>query len=1603
MKRIAFIDTEIQQNTGTILDIGGIKGDDSTYHSTNIGAFTAFLRGSSFVCGHNIIDHDLKYIVNALRDSGIAESDAIDTLHLSPLLFPKRPYHALVKDDKLQSEERNNPLNDSKKAMELFVDELDAFHRLDQDIKGIYYKLLKDQKYFSAFFKFVDYKPESINIERAIRDKLQGQICSNANLLKLISVYPVELAYSIALIHANSRYSITPPWVLKNYPAVEKVIFLLRNNPCLTGCDYCNEAWDIHKGLKRFFGFSEYRRYDGEPLQEKAVRAAVDNKSLLAIFPTGGGKSLTFQIPALMSGEAVKGLTVIISPLQSLMKDQVDNLEVARITEAVTINGLLDPIERSISMERVIDGSASILYISPESLRSKTIEHLLLGRNVVRFVIDEAHCFSAWGQDFRVDYLYIGDFIKQYQVKKNLQDGIPISCFTATAKQNVIEDIRNYFKEKLSLDIVVFRSSASRTNLHYNVLYKNSEEEKYNTLRNLVEGNSCPTIVYVSRTKRAQELADHLTKDGYPAKPYHGQMDKNEKSENQDDFIAGKIGIMVATSAFGMGVDKKDVGMVVHYDISDSLENYIQEAGRAGRDESITADCYVLFNDEDLNKHFILLNQTKLSVQEIQQVWKAIKDLTRIRSNISQSALEIARRAGWNDSIMEIESRVKTAIAALEEAGYVRRGQNVPRIYADSILVRNAEEARSKIEASSIFEGKQEENAIRIIRMLLSMKSREKTRDDGAESRVDYIADILGLTKEEVLQAVNHLREVSILADAKDLKVFIKKRENQNQSIAILETFRKLEKFLLNEFSEDAEIYNIKELTGKAEENGCGDVMPKSIKTLITLWTIKQWIKSRHHGNSSNHIKIKFLYSREELESKLEKLHELSRFIVEYIFERRSKSGIGSEQGEELIKFSVLDLKMAYEERLTFFNTKTSFREIEDALYYLSRIDALRIEGGFFVLYQAFSIERLEQDNRRRYNLEDYSKLDLFYKSKIQQIHIVGEYAKKMVGDYKEALQFVDDYFKLNYASFLTKYFKGSRKDEISRNITPAKFKQLFGELSAAQLGIINNQKAKTIVVAAGPGSGKTRILVHKLASLVVMEDIKHEQLLMLTFSRAAVTEFKTRLRQLIGNAAHYVEIKTFHSYCFDLLGRMGTLEKSNNIIKDAVQKIKDGEVEFGRLTKSVLVIDEAQDMDENEFELIKVLMEHNEDMRIIAVGDDDQNIYAFRGSDSKFLIGLMSEPDAVKYELVENYRSQPNLVGFTNQFVERLAGRMKKMPIESALRGTGHIRIFKYKSDQLVNTFVSDIISQGLIGSVGVLTHTNDEALQATSLLRQEGMPAKLIQSNEGFNLFNLLEIRYIANQLDLEPKSQTISEEIWKEAIESLKQRFKSSSNLDICLNLVKAFDNNCFKYKYKSDFEIFVRESNLEDFYEGRSETITVSTIHKAKGREFDQVFLMLNRFGNLTEESTRAIYVAMTRAKNKLAIHYNGDFLEKIQVKGIDREYDYNDYEPLEEIALQLGYWDVWLSYFMYCQKPIDLLNSGDRLQVDEQFCYNSRGEKVVRFSQQMIQRIKDFSQKGYYPVSGSVRLIVYWEHKDENKEIKIVLPEVVFKRKESLNN
>ena len=1620
-KNIAFVDTEVGLKDHKIHDIGALRDDGATFHQASQTALNQFLQEGKvdYICGHNLIHHDAHY----LHLNGIL----IDTLYLSPLLFPKRPYHHLVKDDKLMSEQMNNPVNDCEKAKELLMDEIAAWNLLSENKRKIFTLLLQHEEEFRGFLMYVgtiETDETTTDVSELILSEYKNHICAHADIPALAAQSPCGLAYALALIGTDDYQSVTPGWVLHNYPEVEHFIYVLCHTQCADGCEYCNHMLDIHYNLKQLFGYDAFRTYDGEPLQEQASQAAVDGKSLLAIFPTGGGKSLTFQLPALMDGRTVHGLTVVISPLQSLMKDQVDNLADRGFTDAVTINGLLDPISRSLAIERVLSGDATLLYIAPEMLRSNTIERILMARHVVRFVIDEAHCFSAWGQDFRVDYLYIGKFIKKYQEHKFGKDAmernhgrtqIPVSCFTATAKQKVVQDICDYFKSWLGTDLQLFASSASRTNLHYSVIHVDSDGNKYNLLRSLVEKTDCPTIIYVSRTKRTRELAQKLTRDGISALPYNGKMDADEKVHNQEAFMSDKVRIIVATSAFGMGVDKSDVGLVIHYDISDSLENYVQEAGRAGRDPHLNAKCYVLYSDEDLDKHFVLLNQTKLSISEIQQVWKAIKVLTKQRPHVSCSALEIARQAGWDNSVSDIETRVRTALSALEQSGYIERGNNIPHVYATGITVKNMDEARLRLTESPLFSKDEMQNAIRIIKSLITQKHIAKAQDSEAESRIDYLADILGLSKRDVISSVERMRQEGILADTRDISAYLQDiSDNQRKPQQMLENFAKLEKYILEHIPDESLQITYKQLNDNAVHDGINTSTEKQIRTLLYFLVVKGYTHKKEDG--SHNLVITRDKDIETIIKRFERRIEVCRFIIERLYSLVKEN----DSEEKPLQFSVVellnDLKSNHQSLFSDFSS-LQLEDVEEALLYLSKIGAMKLEGGFLVLYNAMAIKRTKE-LRLRYKQEDYRMLNEFYKQKIQQIHIVGEFANLMVRDYNAALQYVQDYFQMDYHRFISKYFKGNREAEIERNVTPSKYRKLFGMLSKRQKEIIDDHESRCIVVAAGPGSGKTRVLVHKLASLLLLEDVKHEQLLMLTFSRAAATEFKQRLMQLIGNAAHFVEIKTFHSYCFDLLGRVGNLDEAGDVVKQAAEMIKNGEVEPNRISKTVLVIDEAQDMSKDDYALVTALMKANEEMRVIAVGDDDQNIYEFRGSNSLYLYELTQTEHSRFFEMTENYRSFRHIVEAANDFARNIRQRIKSAPIISMSQEDGEVRIVKHpyeiqeKRVYMYQPILEDVIrlqtsnnQKATDGSsdkknetISILTQTNEEAVIMLALLHSHGIKAKLVQSMDGLRFWNLAEVRYFLKKIDQslkETKSPIIPDDIWETAKHQTYQKYASSLALQY-LHRSLQISEQTNRAKYYSDLKEFVFESSVEDFCDITESDIVVSTIHKAKGHEFDHVLMLITHPEHPTDEILRRYYVGMTRAKQTLTIHTNGNLFDTLHTA--QHLYDTQAYDEPNEIVLQLSHKDVNLGFSKPHKDTILSLRSGMPLTYhDHCLCLPSTSKDIAQFSIKMNEKIGKWELKGYKITTAKIRFIVAWKSKDapkDEKESAIVLADLV---------
>jgi ATP-dependent DNA helicase RecQ len=354
-------------------------------------------------------------------------------------------------------------------------------------------------------------------------------------------------------------------------------------------------------------------------------------------------------------------------------------------------------------------------------------------------------------------------------------------------------------------------------------------------------------------------------------------------------------------------------------------------------------------------------------------------------------------------------------------------------------------------------------------------------------------------------------------------------------------------------------------------------------------------------------------------------------------------------------------------------------------------------------------------------------------------------------------------------------------------------------------------------------------------------------------------------------------------------------------------------------------------------------------------------------------------------------------LVEFTNEFVKRINYRLKQTPIIANRKGFGKIKLVRYINNYLTVPLVNDILTTALKGTTCILTKTNEEASQITGLLLKNGMQAKLIQTNDGFSLYNLNEVRFFLDELKLLDDVFTISDEIWDNAKRALKVRFNQSSKIEICNNIIKDFEVTNPKSKYKSDLEVFIRESKLEDFFNENGETIFVSTIHKAKGKEFDNVFLMLENINYESDGAKRQLYVALTRAKENLYIHLNNSFLDNIKAENLERLEDKKIYLPSNEMAVHLSYKDVWLDYFVNKQHFISNLISGDTLSIDGDQCSDLNGQSVLKFSKQFLNYIENMKLKGFQVKKVTVNFIVYWLKENETNEIKIVLPELYFVR------
>ena len=1587
MNLLAF-DIEYHRGKKAIVEYGLCDQNGNTKRGRNVQKLVDELSTADIAIGHNIVHHDLK-ILSSQYQYHFDHKKAIDTIFLSTLLYAEKPYHKLNKDyySFIHIDEIPNPVLDSKKTLELYWELKDKWYQVDPQLQEIYQYLLSDQSGFAGFFRLITDIPFSGDIEALIKSYLQHRCCRHTALSHYITNHPLELAYAIAIIDADNEDSILPAWLIHTYPVITEIISRLRFENCNhPDCSYCATNLSALAGLRKFFGYPGYRSFSEEekvPLQQVIVEKAIDRNSLLAVLPTGGGKSLCYQVPALLAHGLKRSLTVVISPLQSLMKDQVDQLHRKGIFKAFTINGLVDPITRAKAVEAVGIGSAAMLYISPESLRSNTILRLLLSRDIERFVIDEAHCFSSWGHDFRPDYMYIAQFIQKIQEKQIWNKKIPISCFTATAKPEVVEDISKYFNSRLGQDLYRLTTKAKRTNLSYQV-HQSPPDEKFDQLLELIEKIDGPTIVYASRVKRCVEITERLQRYQKKALEYHGQLDPGIKRVNQEKFMSGEVDIMVATSAFGMGVDKSDITNVIHYEISPSLENYVQEAGRAGRDANISANCYVLYDESDLQKHFSLLNATKLNKKDISQIWRAIKLFKR--KKFSKSALEIAEKAGWDLEMRHLETIVKTAIANLEEEGFVKREENATRLFAKSILTKNFDEARQVIEQKMGTRNEKDiQTPIRIMQYLVSR----------SDTQVDAIAYHLGLEIYLVGKWINKFKDWGLVGDTVEIEAMISMVKSKNSSSNKLEKCLQIERCLVGYFrtkgTQKIKVY-LKEIhdTIDLEEQDLGSYTV--LEKLIHFWELNRQIRKKNVNSERYWVDITFKNLARSLKH-IEKRNQLSAQIFDLITSDYVDLSEGTDQLVKAI-FSVTDIQKKLKEK----QITASATEIEEALFFMVMMEVISLEGGLMVFYNPMRITVLKEP-KIRYTKENFQNLQRFYQSKTEQVHIAGEYAKKMMRSHFEALQYVDDYFQLDYDNFLSKYFKG-KLGKIRRPITEDNFRKIMGTLSIPQTTIVKDNQSERILVAAGPGSGKTKVLVHKVAHIMMIEDVRPEQFLMLTFSRPAALEMRHRLKELIGSV-YGIEIKTFHSYAFDIVGRVGDLAHSENIIPEATEQLKDESQYIPRIgQKEVILIDEYQDIDQSQFDMVNEIVKIAENARVIVVGDDDQNIYSFRGSSTKFMMDFKELHGCQQYALTKNWRSKVNLVDLFNAFLKSFPGERVKDKIDLQAHDQRHgiLELHRYPAESHpFNDLVSDIESNNHQGTTAILTRINDHSLLLHSLFMERNIPVQLVAQRNGYHIKNLIEFETFNHWLkrEADKESGQIDSQVFDGLVDKMKTEYVHSKELKTFLFVVDLFKSNR-KYLFKADWFDLINQLRPEDLVPEEKGSIWLSTMHKSKGKEFDTVYLYLDNYQLNSPDEYRLFYVAMTRAKSNLKIFANTNFLNGLFSKhGLIKASSVIHPQP-NEIKLMLGLKDINL----WSIKK----NSFQKMMKDShpQLIYNFDDQKgsilVNRIHLGLSKNCKDKLNKhqtnGYAVIKIEHDVIVIWRDPDEEFKVGYRVPLVM---------
>ncbi|MCY4590651.1 MAG: RecQ family ATP-dependent DNA helicase [Alphaproteobacteria bacterium] len=1309
------LDLEVDPQDGRIHAVGAVRSDTGRRLSHSgrglsgaLDRLDALADGVAFVLGHNLVVHDLPHLAAARPGLRLLQLPAVDTLRLSPLAFPANPYHRLVKhyrDAGLVRGRRNDPLLDAGLALDVFGEQREALARAAPELLAAWHWLCTPEpagvdRGLDAVFRGLRqaHRPSRAQAGAAIAQLLEGAGCTvqSRRFLADAGAHGWSLAYALAWLSVAGANSVMPPWVRYQFPEAACLVRRFRDTACTDpGCDWCRERHDAGRELRRWFGYDGFRPEpagaDGRPMQQAIVEAMLAGRHALGILPTGTGKSLCYQIPALSRYDKTGALTVVISPLVALMADQVVGLEQRGIACCVTINGLLSMPERADALDRVRLGDAGILLISPEQLRSRTLRRALEQREIGGWVLDEAHCLSRWGHDFRPDYRYVGRFIRERAGDGSIP---PVLCLTATARPDVIADISRHFRDRLGVELKVFNGGAERPNLAFEVMPTTSGE-KFSDIHQVLMSHLPPdvpggAIVYCATRQQAEDIAGYLQLKEVASDRFHAGLPPETKKEVQRRFIAGDLRAIAATNAFGMGIDKPDVRLVIHADIPGSLENYLQEAGRAGRDRG-PARCVLLYSTDDVERQFGMSARSRLTREEIHGILRALWNLdrkNRFNGEVVATAGEILGEdeegAFERDSATD-DTRVRTAVAWLEESRLLSREENFVRVFPSSLRVGSIEEAGRRLAGAGITDVYRGQ-LLRIAATLIGADA-----DEGIST--DELMAVSGLGSEAVRHALNDLERVGIASNDTALTAFVHTGVERS-SRRRFEESAALETALIAHMREtapdlgrgDSSSLHLRIAAQVLRDQGLIDPIPERLLRIVR--------GIAHDGRGEDDgapgsltVRTRDLETvgitlRREWDT-LEETAGLRRDGAARLLEYLLGCLPSRVRGTDLLAETTLgELLQAIESDLVLkARIRNPARLLDRALLWLHEQEVIRLNKGLAVFRPAMTI-RLEQRDRRGFTRADFEPLALHYRGQVLQVHVMVAFAERGLVAMSEALRLIMDYFSLKQDAFLARWLPG-REREIGRQATPASWRAIVESLgNPVQQRIVADGRARTnVLVLAGPGSGKTRVIVHRIAWLVRVRRENARSIIALAYNRHAAVDIRHRLARLIGDDARGVTVMTCHALAMRLAGASftGRVEQPDREVFDEVLQLatrvlhgeglipEEADEQRARLLAGFrwILVDEYQDVAREHYELISALAGRTQEdeagrLTLFAVGDDDQNIYAFNGASVEYIRRFQRDYGPRPIYLTANYRSTTHIVAAANAIIAPARERMK-------------------------------------------------------------------------------------------------------------------------------------------------------------------------------------------------------------------------------------------------------------------------------------------------------------------------------------------------------